>query len=271
MESIERKGHSIDAGRACCGRGRRRRTDNVNGCGAVVILAEIDKRNAAEHFDHAAKIILRALIVACSTCCRADFEQHVAVHHQHGDIAVDGVNKRVKLVNKGVAVAVQLRGIRQVNVGGKLIAGAVQQLPEAVKRTGHKTGSAGCGRAIDDEVVEIVRRRLDFLLCLERHFVNSTRGVLKNTVDLERTAHDHGLRGLFLALRFTCGVLGVDGTDGGSGRGLELNVTIGQRRTAGARRNGIVKRHSVEQERRSTEFVNDLLIYLVGHADLCFC
>ena len=41
--------------------------------------------------------------------------------------------------------------------------------------------------------------------------------------------------------------------------------------TAGAGGNGVIEHHIVQQQGAAAEHIHDLLIYLVGHADLCFC
>ena len=119
--------------------------------------------------------------------------------------------------------------------------------------------------------MEIVGGSLDLLLRLEGQLAGGTGGGLEHPIHLERAAHDDGVGGFLLLLGLTGGVLTVNGTHTGSGGGLELNVTVGQGGAAGAGGDGVVKHHLIQQQRAAAEHLHDLLIYLVGHADLCFC
>ena len=180
------------------------------------------------------------------------------------------MHQLVQLVNEGVGVAPDLGGIGEVNVGGELVGGAGQQLPQAVKGTGHITSASGSGYAVDDEVVEVVAGGLDLFRQLEGQLIHSAGGVLDNTVDLERTAHDDGLGGLLRPLCLIGGILAVDCTNSGGGGGLELDVAVGQGRPAGTGRNGVVEHQPVQQKRAPAELIDDHLVDLIGHTDLGF-
>ena len=246
MEAVQADAHRVNAGGTVCGRSCGGGADNVHTGGAVVVLARIHQGNVRKGFHNPTEIVLLAVVVARTAGSRTHLEQHCAVHQQHGGFSVDGVNQLVELINESIAVAVQLGGGRQINIRGQRVGRAVQQLPQAVKGVHHIAGT-GAGRcAVDDQVVEIVAGCLDFLLCLERQLIHSPGGVLKNTVDLEGAAHDDGFRGLLHALCLTGGILAVNGTNSSGRGGLELDVSIGQGRTASAGRNGVIKHHSVQ-------------------------
>ena len=248
MKAVQPDADRIDAGRAIGGCGGGRRPDDVHGRSAVVVLAAVHQGDAGERFDDAAEIVLRALVVPGAASRSANLEQHGAVHQQHGGVAIDGVDELVQLVDKRVGVAVHLRGGRQVDAGGQLAGCAVQQLAQTVEGAGHIAGRAGCRSAVNHEVVEIVAGCLDLLLRLEGQLVHGAGGVLKHAVNLEGTAHDDGLRGLFYALRLTRGVFGVDRAHRSGGRRFQLDIPVGQGRTARTRGDCVVKDELVEQQ-----------------------
>ena len=120
--------------------------------------------------------------------------------------------------------------------------------------------------------MEQVGGRLDVLLELELHLVDLTvRGVSENTVDLERTAEDLEVNRLGFAVGNGLGVVGVDVAEVRACRGLELSVAIGQGRAARAGGNRVVKRQCVQQHGAAAELVDNLLVHMVCHADLCLC
>ena len=120
--------------------------------------------------------------------------------------------------------------------------------------------------------MEQVGGRLDVLLELELHLVDlAVRGARENTVDLERTAEDLEVNRLGFAVGNGVGVVGVDVTEIRACRGLELSVAIGQRRAAGTGRYRVVKGQCLQQHGAAAELVDNLLVHMVCHADLCLC
>ena len=270
MEAVKPDAYCVNAGGTGSGRARRRSSDNVNRRRAVVILAHIHKRNTGKGFHSLSEVVLCVLVIASTASGGTNLKQHIAVHQQHRDIAIHSVNKLVKLIDKSIAVAVQLSAVGQVNVGGELVGGTGKSLFQTVKCVNNITSAGRRRGTVDNEIVEIVAGRLDLLLRLESQLVNSSGGVLQYAVNLKGTAHDNRLSGLFYALSFTCGIFGVNSTNSSGGGCLQLDIAIGQSGTASARRDGVIKHQSVQQQRTAAKFVNDHLIDLVGHTDLSF-
>nr|DAG01792.1 MAG TPA: hypothetical protein [Siphoviridae sp. ctjsp22] len=270
VEAVQTDTHRVDAGGAVGGSGSGRSANNVHRGSAVVVLAHVHQGDTGKGLHHLAKVVLCTLVVTGTAGAGTGLHQHIAVHHQHGGVTVDGVHQLVQLVNERVGVAIQQSRGGQVDAGGQLRRSAGQQLFQAVKGAGHITSAGSGGSAVDDQVVEVVAGRLDLLLCLERQLVYSAGGVLQHTVNGERTAHDDSLCGLLDALGLVGGVLTVDRTNSGGGGGVQLNVAVGQGGTTSARRDGVIKHQSVQQQRTAAKFVDDHLVDLVGHADLSF-
>nr|DAS64228.1 MAG TPA: hypothetical protein [Caudoviricetes sp.] len=270
VETVQTQHNGIDGGRTFGGRGRGGGGDHVHGGAAVVVLAAVHQGDAVVGLHHAAKIVPVLGVVTGPAGAGAHLGHHFVVHQQHGRSAVHGADKRIQLVQKRLIVAVHGGAGGQVNGAGKLVGSAIQQLFQAVKGAGHIAG-AGRGRStVDDQIVEVVAGGLDFLLGLERQLVHRAAGVLQHAVNLKAAAHDNGLSGLFLALRFSRGVFAVDGTHGGGAGGLELDIAVGQGAAARARGNGVVKGQAVQQQRGTPESVDNGLVYVVSHADLGF-
>ena len=180
------------------------------------------------------------------------------------------MNELVKLVDESIGVAIQLSAVGQVNVGGELVGGTGKSLFQTVKCVRNITSAGRSRGTVDNEIVEIVAGRLDLLLRLESQLVNSAGGVLQYAVNLKRTAHDYRLSGLFYALSFTGGIFGVNSTNSSGGGCLQLDIAIGQSRTASAGGDGVIKHQSVQQQGTATELVNDHLVNMVRHTDLSF-
>ena len=270
MEAVQGDAYCVNAGGTGSGRARRRSADNVNRRRAVVILAHIHKRNTGKGFHSLSEVVLCVLVIASTASGGTNLKQHIAVHHQHRDIAIHSVNKLVKLIDKSIAVAVQLSAVGQVNVGGELVCGTGKSLFQTVKCVSNITSAGRSRGTVDNEIVEIVAGRLDLLLRLESQLVNSAGGVLQYAVNLKRTAHDYRLSGLFYALSFTGGIFGVNSTNSSGGGCLQLDIAIGQSRTASAGGDGVIKHQSVQQQGTAAELVNDHLVNMVRHTDLSF-
>nr|DAI10844.1 MAG TPA: hypothetical protein [Caudoviricetes sp.] len=270
VEAVQTQHNGIDGGRTFGGRSRRAGGDHVHGSASVVVLAAVHQGDAVVGLHHAAKIVPVLGVVTGPAGAGAHLGHHFVVHQQHGRSAVHGADKRIQLVQKRLIVAVHGGAGGQVNGAGKLVGSAIQQLLQAVEGAGHIAGTRRSGSSVDDEVVEIVAGGLDLLLGLERQFIHSAGGVLQHAVDLEGTAHDNGLGGLFLALRLASGVFAVDGTHGGGAGGLELDIAVGQGAAARAGGNGVVKGQTIQQQRGAPESVDNGLVYVVSHADLGF-
>ena len=271
METVQGDIHSVDAGSTGGGGAGGGGVDDIHRLGAVVVHTGVHDGDIAEVLHSPAEVVLLAVVIPRTAGSRPDFQQHGGVHQQQRSAAVHHVGQLIQLVNKSIGVAVQLGGIGQVNVRSELIGGTRQSLSQAVEGVRDIPGAGRGGGAIDHQIVEIVACCLDLLLRLECQLINGSGGALNHTVNLEGTAHDNGLGGLFLPLRLACGVFAVDSTDSRSRGGFQLNVTVGQSRTAGTGGNGVIKHQSVQQQRTAPELVDHLLIDLVGHADLCFC
>ena len=270
METVQAEAHRIDvAGAERAGAGRSV-SDNVHSLAAVVILAGVQQRDAVVSLNIPPEVVLGAVVVPGTAGSAAQLGEHLGVHQQHGGRAVQNGQERVQLVQECVVVAGQLGRRGDAHLAGDLVGGAGKQLFETVKRVGHIAGAAGCGNAVDNKVVEVVGRRLDLLFGLKCQLVYRAGGVLEDTVDLKAAAHDDGVGGFLLALGLAGSVLFVDGTHSSGAGGLELHISVCQGAAAGAGGNRIVKGHPVQQQRAAPEHVNDLLVDLVGHADLCF-
>ena len=229
MESIESQHNGIDVRGACSAGSCRSIRNHIHRGGAVIVFACIHKRNPVVGLHIPAEIVLAPVIVAGPAGAAAHTAQHLGVHQQHRRSAVERHQEAVQFVQEGIAVGIHLRGTGQAHGAGDLIGGTGQQLLQAIKGVGH-IARAACGRgAIDDEIMEIVAGRFDFLLSLKCQFIHCAGGVLQNAVHLEGAAHDDGVGGLFLPLSLIGRVFTVNRTHRSCTGGLKLNITVGQR------------------------------------------
>nr|DAM43139.1 MAG TPA: hypothetical protein [Caudoviricetes sp.] len=270
VETVQADAYCIDAGGTCSRCAGSRGADNIDRCGTVVILAHVKQGDAGESLYGLAKIVLYPLIVAGTARRSANLEKHVAVHHQHRDVAVHRVNQLIKLVNKSIAVAVQLGGIGEIDIGIELVGRSIQQLAQAIECVGDIPCARSRCHAVDYGIMECIAGCLDFFRSLECELIHRTGSVLQNTVNRERTAHDDSLRSLLDALGLICGIFTVDGAHSGGGGCFELDVAICQSRAAGSGRNGVIKHQFIQQQRAAAELVNNHLVNTVRHADLRF-
>ena len=270
MEAVQTEAHNINGSRAGSAGRCGRRSHNVNRRRPIVVLTQIDHGDATVGLHDSAEIVLRALIVASATGNGPGLDQHGLIHQDHGG-AVNSGHNAVQFIQESVLVCIHVGGSGQINRAGELVGSTRQQFCKAVEGIQNITGTAGAGSAVDHAVVEEVRSRLDLLLRLKCQFVNSAACVLQNAVNFERTAHDDGVRGLFHTLRLASGIFAVNRTNSGCAGGLQLDITICQSGTTSTGGNGVVKRHSVQQQRAALEHINDHLVNLIGHSHLCFC
>nr|DAF74055.1 MAG TPA: hypothetical protein [Caudoviricetes sp.] len=270
VETVQANADSVNAGSTGGAGGGSGSTNNIHRSGAIVILTHVQQRDTGEGLHELAEVVLGPLVITGAAGGSTNFQQHVAIHHQHSHIAIHGMNQLIQLVNKSVAVAVQIGSAGQIDVGSKLVGASVQQLTQAIKGVDYVTGTRGCGNTVNNGIVESISSRLDLLSGLESQLIHSTAGVLEHTIHREGTAHDDGLSGLLDTLGLVSGVLAVDRTDSSSGGGLKLDVTICQGRTSSAGGDGVIKHQSVQQKGAAAELVNDHLVDLISHADLGF-
>ena len=270
MEAIQTKAYSIQVGQAGGSAASDDRHDRLFlALGGVVVILHIHERNAVVTCHLTAESVLGVGQITGTASAGANLGQQSRIADEHSRHAVQLGEKLVQHIEHGLVVGVNScrsgqvdrLGCVRVDLGG----GADEQRVQTVKTLGALV-------AVDGGVVEQVGGGLDVLLKLELHLVDLTVcGVGENTIDLERTAEDLEVNRLGFAVGYGFGVVGVDVTEVRACRGLELGVAIGQRRTAGARRYRVVKGQRLQQHGAAAELVNNLLVHMVGHADLCLC
>nr|DAL63258.1 MAG TPA_asm: hypothetical protein [Caudoviricetes sp.] len=257
-------------GRGCAVFARSNRHDRLFLLlGGVVVILHIHERNAVVTAHLTAESVLGVGQITGTAGAGADLGQQRRIADEHGRHAVQLGEELVEHIEHGLVVGVDRRRGGQVDCLGCI---RVELGGSADKQRVQTVKALGALVAVDGGVVEQVGGRLDVLLELELHLVDlAVRGVSENTVDLERTAEDLEVNRLGFAVGYGVGVVGVDVTEVRACRSLELGVAIGQGRAARAGGNRVVKRQCVQQHGAAAELVDNLLVHMVCHADLCLC